>query len=324
MITDVRVERDGADLIVTWDGDGAASVTVGPSPDEAGPVVVEPDEPHRVRLSGLDPRVRHYVRVASEHDAVVAAERLVPLAGTLNFRDLGGYCTSDGRTVRWGRVFRSDGLDQLTDDDTAYLANLRVRTVCDFRNDREVDEAPSRLPAGIDRRRLSIGSESGDTRSMVELMLSGDLTTGGVDFMAGLYVQMLQVGAVPFGTALTLAADPANLPLLAHCTAGKDRTGIVSALLLAVLGVGDADILLDYELTTHYRSGKRIESLRPSLEEAGIDIEAVRAIFTAERAVLASTLAALRAEWGSVEGYLGGPGGVAPSVFDRLRRLLLA
>jgi protein-tyrosine phosphatase len=280
---------------------------------------------NRVRVLGLDPAVRHYVTVAApDGEVVMAAERLVPLTGTMNFRDLGGYRGEGGRTVRWGRVFRSDGLDLLTDDDVAYLGHLGIVTVCDFRNDREVGEAPSRLPGTVDLRRLPIGSDSGDTRSMVELMVAGELTQGGVDFMADLYVQMLDAGAEAFATAVALAADPANLPLLVHCTAGKDRTGIISALILSLLGVREDDIVDDYELTTKYRSGKRIEALRPQLEAAGVDVDAVRPIFTAERAVLVATLEDLRARWGGIEDYLTTAGKLAPAVPARLRQVLLA
>ena len=74
------------------------------------------------------------------------SERLVPLDGALNFRDLGGYQADSGRSTRWGCVFRSDGLDQLTDGDLDRLSRLGIRLVCDLRNDREVLDAPSRLP----------------------------------------------------------------------------------------------------------------------------------------------------------------------------------
>ena len=90
-----------------------------------------------------------------------------------------------------------------------------------------------------------------------------------------------------------------------------------------ILGVSDEDILDDYELTTHYRSGKRIEALRPSLEAAGVDIDKVRAVFTAERAVLAATLDALRDRWGGAAGYLTEAGGLDPAAPDTLRALLL-
>jgi protein-tyrosine phosphatase len=119
------------------------------------------------------------------------------------------------------------------------------------------------------------------------------------------------------------AADPANHPLLFHCTAGKDRTGVTAMLILSVLGVADEDILDDYELTTTYRSGRRVEQLRPELERAGVDVEAVLPFLIAPRPVMERTMAFVRERWGSAEGYLTGPAAVTPKTITRLRATLL-
>lgn len=325
MLRAVSVERAGDDLIVTWDGGTAARVTVGPSPDEAGPVEVEPAEAGRVVIGGLDPAVRHYVRVESDGQAIVAGERLVPLQGTMNFRDLGGYATGDGRRVRWGRVYRSDGLDQLTAADADYLLGLGIKLVCDFRNDREVELAPSQLPddPGLERQRYPIGGDAAESRSMIERIVAGEVTEYGGDLMAELYGELLEGGAEQLGSVIAHASDPDRHPLLYHCTAGKDRTGVLSALLLGALGVGDDDILDDYELTTHYRSGRRVAQLRPQLEAAGVDVEAVLPFLTAQRPVMAATLDALRERHGSVDAYLTGPAGLDATTLTRLREVLL-
>jgi protein-tyrosine phosphatase len=153
-------------------------------------------------------------------------ERLVPLAGAMNFRDLGGYPTADGRTVRWGCVYRSDGLDQLTDADLQVLAERGLRLVCDLRNDREVTEAPSRLPDHPELRRLRfpIGGDTGETTSILERILAGDIREFGAPAMADLYMRVLEDAAGTFAGVVGLAADPANHPMVFHCTAGKDRT----------------------------------------------------------------------------------------------------
>lgn len=170
-------------------------------------------------------------------------DRLVPLAGAMNFRDPGGCRTADGRTVRWGCVYRSDGLDQLTDADVELLAGRDIRLVCDLRNDREVTEAPSRLPDHPDlrRRRFPIGGDTGETASILELILAGDIREFGAKAMADLYIGVLEAAAGTFAEVVRLAADPANHPMVFHCTAGKDRTGVAAALLLGALGVGDED-----------------------------------------------------------------------------------
>ncbi|HZA87568.1 MAG TPA: tyrosine-protein phosphatase [Acidimicrobiales bacterium] len=252
-------------------------------------------------------------------------DRLVALQGAMNFRDLGGYRSADGGTVRWGCVYRSDALDQLTDADVEVLAERDIRLVCDLRSDREVTEAPSRLPDHPDLRRLRfpIGGDTGESTSILELILAGDIREFGAPAMADLYMSVLEAAAGTFAEVVRLAADPANHPMVFHCTAGKDRTGVAAALLLGVLRIGDEDLLDDYELTAIHRSERRIEALRPSLEAAGVDIDAVRAYLSAERPVLAATLDQLRARWGSPEAYLLDVGGLTRVELARARDTLL-
>jgi len=120
----------------------------------------------------------------------------------------------------------------------------------------------------------------------------------------------------------THAADPANHPMVFHCTAGKDRTGLMAMLLLGALGVPDEDIVRDYELTTHYRSSKRMVVLRPQLEAAGVDVDAVLPFLTAQAPVMAATIEQLEARHGSIEGYLSGPAAVTPETLRQLRTVL--
>src|SRR4051794_26473069 len=184
----------------------------------------------------------------------------------MNCRDLGGYPTADGRVTRWGCVYRSDGLDQLTDADLDVLEAIGVRIVFDFRMDSEVDAAPSRLPdhPALKRQRLPIG-DAGPGESLMEMLLRGDITEYTVEGVAEIYESILDDAAKEFGAVVAAAADPENHAVLFHCTAGKDRTGLMAMLLLGVLGVPDDVIISDYELTTHYRSARRVEILRPQL-----------------------------------------------------------
>jgi protein-tyrosine phosphatase len=252
-------------------------------------------------------------------------DRLVPLDGALNFRDLGGYPAAGGRTTRWGRVYRSDGLDQLTDADLDRLSRLGIRLVCDLRNDHEVRDAPSRLPSHPTLRHLRhpIGQHRDDAPPLLERILAGKVREFSAGQMADLYVTMLEIAGPTFAQVVLLAADPANHPMVFHCTAGKDRTGVAAALLLGVLGVADDDLLDDYELTTTYRSATRIESLRPRLTQVGVDVDAVRAYLSAERPVLAATLGYIRTRWGSIEDYLFDAGGLDHATVQQARAELL-
>ena len=254
-----------------------------------------------------------------------STERLVPLEGALNFRDLGGYSAAEGRRTRWGCVFRSDGLDQLTDGDLDRLARLGIRLVCDLRNAREVLDAPSRLPPHPELRHLRhpIGEHRDDDPPLLERILAGHVREFSTEQMADQYVAMLEFAGPVFAEVVQLAADAANHPMVFHCTAGKDRTGVAAALLLGVLGVADDDLLDDYELTTTYRSATRIERLRPRLAQVRVDVDAVRAYLFAERPVLAATLEHIRTRWGSIDGYLHDAGELDRATVQLARATLL-
>ena len=252
-------------------------------------------------------------------------ERLVALEGALNWRDLGGYRAADGRVTKWDRIYRSDGLDQLTDADLDVIAELGIKLVIDFRVDREVDEHPSRLADHPDLRcqRLPIGGDEVEGRSILDVIRAGDLRAYTIEEMAGTYERLLEQFATTFGEVVAHAADPANHPMVFHCTAGKDRTGLMAMLLLGAVGVSDDDIVTDYELTTHYRSNKRLAILGPELEKAGVDLETVRPFLTAQAPVMAATVARLHRDHGSIEAFLTTRAGVDSDTLDRLRAHLL-
>ena len=252
-------------------------------------------------------------------------ERRLRLDGPVNFRDLGGYAGLGGRRVRWGRLFRSDSLESLSPADVEVLDRLGVRLVCDLRRDEERATAPSRIREhrAVRIEHLPIGGLAAETRTMAGRMMRGEIPEVGVDTMADVYLTILRLHADSFGTVVARAAAAENLPMVVHCTAGKDRTGVASALLLAVLGVDDEAIAADYELSTQYHSVARIAEVRPRLEAAGVDFRKVEAFWSAPRAVMAATLAGLRAAHGSVDAYLTGPAGVAPATLDALRDGLL-
>ena len=118
---------------------------------------------------------------------------------------------------------------------------------------------------------------------MIERIQAGEITTYSAEAVADTYERILEDAAAQFGTVVNHAADPANHPMVFHCTAGKDRTGLMAMLLLGALGVADEDIARDYELTTPLPlDGTRLVVLRPQLEAAGVDVEAVLPFLTAQ------------------------------------------
>ena len=235
--------------------------------------------------------------------------RRVALEGAANFRDLGGYRSEDGRSVRWGLLYRSDALGDLTDDDVETLRSLDIKLVCDFRSPKERESAPDRLPDG-DRAPevalLPIADQRFDPDEMRDRLLAGDETLD----MAQLLIDGNRAFATTFAgqyaALLERISQPDSLPALVHCTAGKDRAGFASAVLLRTLGVPEETVFEDYLLTNRYTAAETESTLRvirfASLFRA--DPERIRPVFEARREYLRAAFDAIRAEHGSFDVYL--------------------
>ena len=275
-------------------------------------------------LTGLDPALRHYIGLAfvepdGQTRRMVAAERHLPLRGARNLRDLGGYRTAGGRSVRWGRIFRSEHLSDLTAEDQAYLERVGIRAVCDLRNSDERARHPDRLPGAAAYHVLPIYEDQPRARLMNILLFRRN--TLGRELGKG-YIEFVEQGAQSYAQLLRLAAQ--ETPILFHCASGKDRAGIAAALLLALLGVPDETILADYSLSNlafdHlYEAFVRTDRLRP----LGVPNHQVQALFVVEIAWLEALLAYIRQTYGTVEEYLVQRAGLEPEIIDQLRAELL-
>lgn len=323
-LRDVVVERDGDVLVVRWDGDGHGGdvvIGVGPSPEAGGHVHVRTVSAAQrsARIDGFGAG-RYYVSVSSPGTGpTVSAERRVPFQGVTNFRDLGGYPTMDGRRTRWGTVFRSDALHQLTDADLARYGSLGLHAVYDLRAEAERDRYPDPFPS----LHLSLLAyvESAPSAAQADLARATDAEAG-ERVLRELYLGMLANAGPAFGRLLGGLADPRRLPAVFHCTGGKDRTGISAALLLEFLGVTRDDVLDDYELTARYRQrGQQTESYE-NLLATGMAPEAAAVVLAAPRWAMAETLQALDEEYGGAETYLTGRAGLQPGTLGKLRDLL--
>lgn len=277
-------------------------------------------------LTALQPQFRlSFVGGPLSGADLTVAERFLPLAGGVNFRDLGGYRTRDGRAVRWGQVYRSGMLSQLEEADLMALAGLDLRLVCDFRSRSEAERYPDRLPDGT----------TGAYRAM-PMMMEGNRWwqiarlfwhRNNLDrlLQSGYTQVVIGQNAAVVGATLHALADPANRPAVLHCTAGKDRTGVIAALLLALLGVDDETIVADYSLSNlaYRRYAGTLAHDIERLSRLGFSAEQVRPLLVANPAVLRAALAEIRAVHGSIEAYLRGPAGLDTAVLEQLRAELL-
>jgi protein-tyrosine phosphatase len=263
---------------------------------------------------------RRFVSVAPHGGgpAVVAADRRVPFEGITNFRDLGGYRTGSGVPIRWGLVFRADALYGFSGRDLAAYDQLGLRAVYDLRGEIERTERPNPVPS---RPLTIIGRPEGDPA--VPEVRSGATSADGERILGDLYIGLIEHAAVKIGELFTALGQPDGLPAVFHCHAGKDRTGIVAALLLEALGV-DRDLVLDdYELTARYRLRTQQLSSFDRLIESGLSPEAAAGVLTTPRWAMQQALEELDGRYGGVEAYLTGPAGMQADDLRSLREVLL-
>lgn len=225
--------------------------------------------------------------------AVDAYPRNLSFSSSYNFRDVGGYAGLDGRAVRWRRLFRSDSLHRLKGDDLVTFGELGVRTVIDLRRLFEIEEH-GRVPEsdGLAYHNPVLHHVDWETVPEPE-------GTSHDRWLADRYLNFLEDGQEGLAAALTLIADPDAAPVVVHCMAGKDRTGVVCALTLALLGVSDADIAEDYALTevamaslTEYLTRTRPDMVQDKYH-----------MFDCPRDAMLMFLGDLRDRYGSVEKY---------------------
>jgi protein-tyrosine phosphatase len=206
----------------------------------------------------------------------------------------------------------------MTAADLARLADLGIVTVYDLRSEMEVADFPDPIPSihvpllG----RFMSNNEPPDFAAMVG-------TDHGFRFMTGMLSSMLHWGAAEIGSVVTGLADADGLPAVFHCTAGKDRTGVLAALLLETLGVERDLVLDDFQLSEDNHGVHEDTAMFRRMIEMGMPPEAAAGVLGAPREMLAVVLDDLDTEFGGAERYLVGPAGVDPAAIDRLRSSLL-
>ena len=225
--------------------------------------------------------------------------RVVPLFAVHNFRDLGGYPTNDRRHTRWRTLFRADGLYRLTPDDANIVMNLGVRTVVDLRTNNEVrergtfpvkdhDVAYHHLPI--------IDATWGETQTPE--------FNDEVEFLVWAYREMLAEAAPRFADAINLLSQQTVLPAVFHCAAGKDRTGILAALVLGVLGVDESIIAADYGLTRSATTRLRAWARQHQPELADLYDRMPPRFTAADPRAMAIILNDITSRYGSVRNYV--------------------
>ena len=241
-------------------------------------------------------------------DSIVDDERrIVQLDAVHNFRDLGGYRTANGRTIGWGRLFRADGLYRLTTDDLDVMDAVGIRTVVDLRSGPEFEQHGrfplERYPVAFHHLPIL------DTTWMKsEIPEVADDENGSIEFLTWAYGDMLAQGADRFAHAFQVLAVPGSAPAVFHCAAGKDRTGVLAALILGGLGVDHDTIVADYALTRAAMIRMRAWVLEHHPEMAERMGETPAFMLAAHPQAMRNVLDQMVIDHGSVRGYLSSIG----------------
>ncbi|MEI5985233.1 MULTISPECIES: tyrosine-protein phosphatase [Sphingobacterium] len=245
-----------------------------------------------------------------------STKRLAPVEGAMNFRDIGGYKTMDGKEVVWGKIFRSDAINKLTEKDVSWMDKQGLHTVIDLRGEAEAKTAPDRLANGTDYTLSPAGSDKLPTANdMADMFKKKDYLLNfyaeGIDYYGKKYRPV-------FVKLLALEADGA---MMYHCTGGRDRTGMQTALILHVLGVPYETIEADYLASNIYLAR------RPN---GGFDKQKIaKALGMTEKEIdeklaltpqtLASFFNAIKKKYGTVENFLQEEMSIGPKEIAHLR-----
>ncbi|MBB3981905.1 protein-tyrosine phosphatase [Sphingobium fontiphilum] len=292
--------------------------------DDGDQRVATASKDRKVKLSIATSQRRYVILAGKDGEQVVAAERVLPLQQGSNFRDVGGYVTKDGKTVRWDKAFRSGAMPLLTDADYALLGQLGIATIVDLRSLEERQVAPDLLD---DRTGAMFVANDYSLKPMMAQFGAGN--------GENVYSGMEKILAPQFRSLFRrLLADEGAV--VYHCSAGQDRTGIATALLYDTLGVDRETILKDYHLSTDLR--------RPRWEMPQVDPkdypdnpvvqmymagkpeerELTKPLYTPTGASqLAQFFTYLDQQYGGSEGYLKQALGLSDVDIARLRAVML-
>jgi protein-tyrosine phosphatase len=270
----------------------------------------------------LDP-VKLILPTGGDDDA-----RFLHLEGAVNFRDIGGYPTASGQQVRTGLVYRSGSLGHLTESALIQLQAMDIKLVCDFRSQQEMNAEPDRLPQNprpfyLHSPLVDPNEKQEQRRRFMALLFNRQQFT---DMLPEYYTRVaIDANAHLYGDLLRRLSDPANLPAIFHCAAGKDRTGIAAALLLRVLGVAPETVIADYSLSNRfhqhfYEAGQK--AIQP-LVRFGMSASDIQPILLANPENMRITLAHIDQHYGSVERYLTSAAGLDATDIARLRSTFL-
>lgn len=310
--TDISIvceENNVGNCVIVWETtpvmEGKVKIYRSTNPDdipEINPIAVAEISDQRMVVVTDDPTQRYYYKLVFNNKYKrVTASRNVNIAGIQNFRDMGGIPATRKKSVRWGKIYRSAEFDELSLSAYRELRNIGVKTIIDFRDSLEFaptsDELKARgfnlvhIPMGVINTKdiieeLRKGSIDNDSINSLLLRMNRELVT----YYRGEYRQMFSV-----------LLEEKNYPVVIHCTSGKGRTALASALILAALGVSDDQIMEDYRLSNRYFNIPGFSSYAYNLPSRSQ--EAITTLFSARESFLNAARKQIEKNYGDLSSY---------------------
>jgi protein-tyrosine phosphatase len=239
--------------------------------------------------------VRSYFLLETEKGKAILAERQLPMEGGYNFRDLGGIRNKDGYYTQWGKIFRSDELHNLTEEDIKYLTGIPITSLVDFRSRQEIDHAPDKVPSSVKNLyQYSIAAEN-----LIEMEKFSGLTAQDMDsLMMKMNISFVTDSAYlkQYKDFFKLLQNENEIPLMFHCSAGKDRTGTAAALILFALGVDEETIMEDYLASNKYLGNKYAKQISQYPQR--------KSLFRVKPEFLQAGIDRIKEEYGTIENFL--------------------
>ncbi len=255
----------------------------------------------------------YFLLTAAGGESVVVGERRLPLEGSPNFRDLGGYIGVGSRSIKWGQLYRSGELGRLSEGDLAYLHGLGLKVICDLRTSFEVEQSPGRRPDGPTLLELPVSGGDVPMAALYQAVGNGDFSELDGEHLVRANRLFVRDFTPTYAEMVKRLVRNDGRPALIHCTAGKDRTGLGAAILLWILGVSMETVFADYLLTNAYNA-QRNEMMLGRLRQAiagnngvaaeTVDLSPMIALTTAKRDYLTAAVESITADYGSIDNYI--------------------
>ncbi len=274
---------------------------------------------------------KHRPKVVLRHPdsagQLLVAHRQVTFEKVLNFRDIGGIRGEDGRQIRWGKIYRSGKLEKLKPQEFEAMKEMGIRTVVDLRTVGEVHHEPDKIPSnqGVNWIHVPISGITDEEleRTKKEIRKQSVAEFDGAGKMETVMTRFADQGAQDFAKVFDLLLKEENTGLVYHCTAGKDRTGLLTALILYSLGVSEEVIMQEYLLSNYYRHDKMERNARLGAHILGIEPESSRAIMDVRSNYLNASWDLIKSNYGSINGYLQQGLGLSSRDLERMKELYL-